>query len=98
MKICKDKTGADKKLHVFVAFVIAAFVGGIVANIPPHNPWLTTAIAFAVAIAVGIWKEVKDSRQKGNHFCVWDLLWDTAGALAGSPIGGLAAHFINVFI
>lgn len=98
MKICKDKAGADKKLHVFFEFVIAALVGGIVANIPPHNPWLTAAIAFAVAIAVGVWKEVKDSKRKGNHFCVWDLLWDAAGALAGSAIGWLAAHFINVFI
>lgn len=98
MKLCNDKLGADKKLHVFFTFVIAAFIGAIAANIPPHNPWLTAVIAFVAAMAVGLWKEFLDRKKKGGHFCLWDLAWDTVGALGGAALAWLAAFFINVFI
>ena len=30
---------------------------------------------------------MRDAKQKGNHFCVWDLAADVAGALLGTAIG-----------
>ncbi len=35
-KICNDKTGSDKKLHVFCEFIIAAIIGSLVSFI--HFP------------------------------------------------------------
>ena len=34
-KICNDKTGSDKKLHVFCEFVIAAIIGSHHLSISP---------------------------------------------------------------
>lgn len=92
-KICNDKTGNDKKLHVFCEFVIAVFVGVFVSFIHFSSSWIVAAISFVVAISVGIWREVKNSRQKGNHFCIWDLLWDIPGCLGGSVV----AFFTNSY-
>ena len=92
-KICKDKNGSDKKLHAFIEFVIAAFIGALVSFIHCPTAWIAAAIAFVVALAFGIWKEVKDSKQKGNHFCVWDLCWDLVGCLAGAVVAFLANYY-----
>lgn len=92
-KICNDKTGSDKKLHVFCEFVIAAFIGGLVSFIHFPSAIIAAVIAFAVAFAFGICKEVKDSKQKGNHFCVWDLAWDVVGSLAGAVLAFLANYY-----
>lgn len=95
MKVCNDKKGSDKKLHALVCFIIAAVVGALAAHIPPHSERLTVAVAFAVAVAVGLWKEARDRKQKGNHFCWWDLIADVIGASLGSGLAWLAAHFIT---
>lgn len=92
-KICNDKTGSDKKLHVFLELVIAALIGALMSFIHFPSAFIAAAIAFAVAFAFGIWKEVKDSKQKGNHFCVWDLAWDVVGSLGGSVIAFLANYY-----
>ena len=98
-KICNDRKGGDKILHALVCFIIAVVVGTIAAHLlRAYSPWLTFGIALVAALAVGIWKELRDSKQKGNHFCVWDLIADLIGATAGAAVGWLAAHFINVFI
>lgn len=97
MKVCNDKKGADKKLHAFICFMIAAAVGGLAAHIPGVTEWGAAAIAFAVAMAFGIWKEIRDASTSGNHFCPWDLLADFAGALLGSGVAWLAGHFINSY-
>ena len=59
-----------------------------------HFPsaWIAAGIAYAVAFAFGIWKEAKDSKQKGNHFCVWDLAWDQIGCLGGAVLAFLANY------
>lgn len=98
MKVCKDKKGDDKKLHAFVCFVIAAVVGALTAHIPGVSDWGAACIAFAVAMVFGTWKEIRDARAAGNHFCLWDLLADFAGAWLGSGVAYLAGHFINVYI
>ncbi|GFI07535.1 hypothetical protein IMSAGC006_02292 [Muribaculaceae bacterium] len=98
MKVCKDKKGGDKKLHAFVCFVLAAVVGALAAHVPGVSDWGAAGIAFAVAMAVGAWKEIRDARAAGNHFCPWDLLADFAGAWLGAGVVWLAGHFINVYI
>ena len=92
-KICNDKTGSDKKLHVFWEFVIAALVGVLVSFLHFPSAFLGAVIAFAVAFAVGIYKEVKDSKQKGNHFCVWDLAWNVVGCIAGAILAFLSNYY-----
>lgn len=46
-----------------------------------------------LTLAVGIGKEIRDSRKPGGHFCVWDLVADFIGALAATPV----AYFANYF-
>lgn len=92
-KICNDKTGSDKKLHVFCEFVIAAVIGALISLIHFPSAWIAAAIAFVVAFAFGIWKECKDRKQKGNHFCVWDLAWDVVGCVAGAVLAFLANYY-----
>lgn len=91
-KICKDKTGSDKRLHVICEFAIAA-VAGVSVTLLHVSAMVAGVVAFAVAIAAGIWKEVKDSRQEGNHFCVWDLAWDVVGSVAGASLSFLASYY-----
>lgn len=92
-KICNDTTGDDKKLHVFIEFCIATMVGTLISVIPfPHAIW-AAIIAFVVAFAFGIWKEKKDAKQAGNHFCIWDLMWDAVGCLGGSVVAFLANYY-----
>lgn len=95
MSVCKDRKGQDKLLHIFVVFCIAVLFGALIAHIPPHKEWVAALVAFTVALAVGIWKEFRDRRQKGNHFCVWDIVADIIGAVLGSGVAWLAAHFIT---
>ncbi len=70
-KICNDKTGSDKKLHVFCEFVIAAFIGVLVSFIHFPSAIIAAVIAFAVAFAFGIYKEVKDSKQIISACGIW---------------------------
>lgn len=98
MKTCNDKKGPDKLQHAFVCFCLAAVVGGLVANIQALSAWWVAAIAFTVAVAAGVFKEVRDARTAGNHFCPWDLWADVLGALIGSGVAWLAGYFIKIFI
>ena len=95
MSVCKDRKGQDKLLHIFVVFCMAVLFGALIAHIPPHNEWTTAIVAFIVALLVGIGKEIRDSRENGNHFCVWDIVADIIGAVLGSGVAWLAAHFIT---
>lgn len=91
-KICNDRGGSDKKLHVFVSFCIAGVLSAFLAPIPFPTPWLAGLVALVVAMAVGVGKEVYD-RRDGGHFCVWDLAYDVAGALLGSIVAVLANYY-----
>lgn len=95
MDVCKDKEGIDKVIHVCICFCIAVVVGALVAHIPPHKDWVAVVAAFSVALIAGLWKEFHDRKKKGNHFCIWDLVADIAGATAGSCVIWLIIHFIN---
>lgn len=90
--ICTDKTGIDKYLHLFCAYIIADSFGTFFAPFPGINEWIAAIIAFSVAIVVGILKELYDRTKAGNHFCVWDLCWDAVGAFIGA-----IATWVSVF-
>ena len=52
-KICNDKTGDDKKFHVFCEFIIATIVGSLM-SLP--SAWIAAGIAYTVALAFGIYR------------------------------------------
>ena len=53
-------------------------------------------MVFALVMAVGIGKELKDRRKPGGHFCVWDIVADFIGALAATPVAYFANYFTNI--
>lgn len=88
-KICNDRGGFDKVKHLLAEFVIALIAGIVLSSFTSLAAWPVAAIAFAVAIVVGVAREVQGALQKGNHFCVWDLAWDVVGSLAGALLTAL---------
>lgn len=92
-KFCNDRGGDDKWLHAFLTFVIGGVLAGLLSMIHFPTPWLAASIVLLVCMAVGVGKELHDARQDGNHFCVWDLLYDLAGAIPASVIAFLANYF-----
>lgn len=96
---CNDRKGADKMTHTLVCFLIALAAGMTVtaysaANLANTWTWLAALTGFVTAMLAGVAKELYDSRQKGNHFCVWDIVADAAGALAGAAV----VWFANIFL
>lgn len=97
-KVCNDRGGCDKRLHLVAGMAIAAIVSTITANIPPNRWWVAAIAGIITAIGAGIWKEARDRKRQGNHFCLWDLLWTAAGGVLGSAIGAGAAVCINLSV
>ena len=81
MKKCNDSRGVDKWLHGALEMIIAMITAGFL--LPVLQVWLAITITLGVAMSIGVLKELRDMQCQGNHFCVWDLLWDAAGALSG---------------
>jgi uncharacterized protein YfiM (DUF2279 family) len=76
--------GPDKLQHFFTsAFVQSTTYGGL--RRAGVEPGAAIAGASAVTAAVGVGKEVYDSRAKGE-FSVRDLAWDAAGAGSASVL------------
>lgn len=86
------KVPTDKVLHFIVSLILAILASTVIANaiynLMPDNPGARTATAYGAALfvtlAIGVWKESRDRRQAGNHFCWKDLAADAVGALLGS--------------
>lgn len=87
------KIATDKKLHFIACLAVAFFAAAMSANIlyplwPAGRGWAHVAAAYAfgviAALVVGIFKEARDSKQPGNHFCWLNLLADLCGALIGA--------------
>ena len=85
------KIGNDKIMHFMVCLVIAFAVSCLAANVL-YAVWpsqaatraiVACAAGFIVAMCFGVYKELRDMQQPGNHFCTHDLLADVAGAFAG---------------
>lgn len=93
-KICKDKKGQDKYAHAFFSFVIGVVIACLLSTVCFFAPILSAVITFAVVMIVGIGKEIIDSFRKDNHFCVWDLLADAAGALPSA----ILAYVVNYYV
>lgn len=94
-KVCKDWRGWDKVFHISVCLVIGLVCAGEFSFIP-FSPWWACFFTFAVVMAIGIGKEVRDSRQQGNHFCVWDLLADCIAAVASAAVAWLANYYAHL--
>lgn len=92
LNFCNDRSGKDKFDHFFVSFLIGALLACIVSFIP-FSPWWAASITFIGTVAIGICKEIGDSRQRYNHFCVWDLLYDCLGALIASVMAWVGNYF-----
>ncbi len=95
------KIATDKWQHFLVCLIIALLASCLIANavysFAPNNPGLRTATSYGaalfVAMAIGVWKECRDRKQAGNHFCFRDLAADAAGALVGS-IGAFVSYLL----
>ena len=96
------KIQLDKKLNFLVSLGLAIILSIILASvIRPIAQEVTagtrTAIAYCISLietmAIGIYKELRDHKQAGNHFCWYDLLADAAGALLGS-LGAFVSYII----
>ena len=95
------KVPTDKVLHFIVSLILAIIASTVSANViynfMPNNPGVRMAIAYGAALfmtlAIGVWKEICDRKQAGNHFCRKDLAADFAGAAIGS-----AGTFITYII
>lgn len=92
-KICNDRTGLDKVLHIFCTFVIGCIAAAPLSFIKFPTSIIAAALTFAIALVFGIWKECCDQKQAGNHFCLWDLLWDAAAAIAAAAVAYLANYY-----
>ncbi len=95
------KIAFDKKLHFIVSLIIAIVASTAAANfiyaLPIGGAGRRTATAYTVALlvtlAVGVAKELRDSRQPGNHFCRGDLMADLLGAAVGS-LGAFVSYLL----
>lgn len=95
------KVPTDKMLHFIVSLLLAIVASTIIANaiynIMPDNPGARTATAYGAALfatlAIGVWKESRDRKQAGNHFCWKDLAADAVGAVIGS-LGAFVSYII----
>lgn len=95
------KVTTDKMLHFLVSVALAIIVSTVAANAiytwMPDNPGIRTATAYGAALfatlAIGVWKECRDKKKEGNHFCWKDLSADAVGAVVGSA-GAFVSYLI----
>ena len=74
--------GIDKIKHFFMsAFIESVSYSALQAARVNHRSAMAGAIGVTAAIGVG--REIHDSRNPNNHFSVKDLTWDALGAGAG---------------
>lgn len=77
--------GPDKIKHFFMsAFIESVTYSALQAARVNHRPALSGAIGVTMAIGVG--REIHDSRNPKNHFSIQDLTWDAIGVGAGSVL------------
>lgn len=76
--------------HVFCCFIIAVFVGTIIAHTSVGNALPAILGGFFAGFFCGLGKEYGDSRAEGNHWSNTDLVGDILGALIGCQIGWVA--------
>ncbi|MGH7651588.1 MAG: VanZ family protein [Gemmatimonadaceae bacterium] len=83
--------GIDKLKHFFMSlFIESVTYSALQAAHVKHRSALGGAIG--VTLAVGVGREIHDSRVPGNLFSVRDLTWDAIGTAAGAV---LSAHTIR---
>jgi uncharacterized protein YfiM (DUF2279 family) len=83
--------GIDKLKHFFMsAFIESVTYSALQAAHVKHRPALGGAVG--VTLAVGVGREIHDSRVPGNLFSLRDLTWDAIGTAAGAV---LSSHTIR---
>lgn len=91
----------DKFLHfvfsLFMAIVLSTILANATYQLAPQFPGVRAICAwvltFEATLAVGVWKELRDRKQSGNHFCWRDLIADALGAFVGSWFA-FATYFV----
>lgn len=81
----QDDVENDKELHFGVSFGIAAMTYGILDS-KGKSKLCSTLGALSLTMAVGVAKEVYDSRQPDNYFDWQDVKYDALGALSGVTV------------
>jgi uncharacterized protein YfiM (DUF2279 family) len=83
--------GVDKIKHFFMsAFIESLTYSALQAARANHRAAMGGAIG--VTMAVGVGREIHDSRNPKNHFSLKDLSWDAIGTTAGAV---LVSHTIR---
>jgi uncharacterized protein YfiM (DUF2279 family) len=76
--------GEDKAKH----FLVSACMTGMLSYALYRNPHSGVdrplLAGCSITLGMGVLKEIRDSRQKSNHFCFKDLFWDMAGISIGA--------------
>ncbi len=82
-KISDSFWGADKAQHFMGSLMSTVLVHQILHRSCKRDFRSSRNIAIGFSFSLGILKEIRDSRQPGNHFSWKDLLADVAGIAAG---------------
>jgi uncharacterized protein YfiM (DUF2279 family) len=76
--------GEDKAKHFLVSACMTGMLSYAFAlnqNLKVDKPLVA---ACSITLSMGVLKELRDRREKDNHFCFKDLLWDAIGVSAGA--------------
>lgn len=79
-----DFFGEDKAKHFVYSALLTGLTSYAVSANRDNHSHHPMAVGISVTMGLGFLKEVRDSRQKGNHFCFRDLTWDMLGATFGA--------------
>lgn len=99
MTLCTDTRGIDKIYHIVLGGFICVVVGVLLADFLclSLSPLAVVGIALAtVFVAAVAWEIYRKHKLKGNHICIWDILWTTAGGFAMSWLPWLNAYLMAV--
>lgn len=95
MLFCSDPSGMDKLMHFFAGVLISILLGLVLSILMPDSPWLTLLLTVLVVIVVAVGKELIDSHNPDNHFCLWDILWTVTGGVLGSLVPWLEIYLLQ---
>lgn len=83
------KLPKDHLLHLTVSLLLAWTVARVACAVMPvglKHRLMAVGIGAAIAVLVGMAKELRDDRQEGNRLSRDDLLADVLGAIAGAAM------------
>ncbi len=97
MTQCRDTRGIDKIYHIILGGFVCVVVGVLVAHFLPITPIGIAVVALSsVVVAAVAWEFYRKNKTNGNHICIWDILWTTAGGFAMVWLPWLNAYLLAV--